>query len=138
VTGLLVPFTIDYRPLWTGLGVCGAYLAAGLSLTYYARRRLGARRWRKAHRAIPVAWALGAVHALGAGTDAGSLWLQAPIAVTVALVVVLLARRLTMRRPSAPARTRARVPAPARDPEPRTSKAPAPAALWLGSPQNRA
>ena len=39
---VLVPFTLDYRPLWTGLGILAAYGAAGLSLTYYARRRLGA------------------------------------------------------------------------------------------------
>ena len=45
----------------------------GLSLTYYARRRLGSRRWRNAHRLIPVAWALAAVHVIGAGTDVVSL-----------------------------------------------------------------
>ena len=64
---LLIPFTTSYRPVWTGLGICAAYLAAGLSLSYYARRRLGARRWRDAHRLIPVAWALAAVHVIGAG-----------------------------------------------------------------------
>ena len=45
--GLLVPFASSYRPVWTGLGVLAAYLAAALSLTYYARGRLGARRWRR-------------------------------------------------------------------------------------------
>ena len=46
IGGLLVPFTMGYRPVWTGLGVLGGYLAVALSLTYYARRRLGNRRWR--------------------------------------------------------------------------------------------
>ena len=63
---LLIPFTTGYRPVWTGLGICAAYLAAGLSLSYYARRRLGSRRWRTAHRLIPVAWALAAVHVISA------------------------------------------------------------------------
>jgi len=90
---LLVPFTLDYRPVWTGLGILAAYGAAGLSLTYYARRRLGARRWRSAHRFIPVAWALAAVHVLGAGTDAVSLWLQIVLAATLAAVTVLLVQR---------------------------------------------
>lgn len=93
LAGVLVPFATPYRPLFTGLGILAAYLAAALSLTYYARRRLGARRWREAHRLIPAAWALAAVHALGAGTDAGSLWLLAPMALTIGLAAIMLAYR---------------------------------------------
>jgi sulfoxide reductase heme-binding subunit YedZ len=73
LSGVLVPFATDYRPVWTGLAILAAYLTAGLSLTYYARRRIGARRWRNAHRLIPVAWAMAAVHVIGAGTDSASL-----------------------------------------------------------------
>ena len=90
---LLVPFTLDYRPLWTGLGILAAYGAAGLSLTYYARRRLGAKRWRKAHRLIPIAWALAAGHVIGSGTDVVSLWLQIVLAATIAAVTVLIVQR---------------------------------------------
>jgi sulfoxide reductase heme-binding subunit YedZ len=78
VLGVLVPFTMGYRPFWTGIGVVAGYLVAVLSLTYYLRRRIGARRWRLAHRFIPIAWALAAVHVIGAGTDAVSLWLDIP------------------------------------------------------------
>jgi len=88
-----LPFAMDYRPVWTGIGILAGYLAAGLSLTYYARRRLGARRWRAAHRLIPVAWAMAAVHVIGAGSDAGSLWLQVPLALTMALVLTLVGQR---------------------------------------------
>ena len=157
--GLLVPFAADYRPLWTGLGVLAAYLAAGLSLTYYARRRLGVRRWRRAHRFIPVAWALAAVHVAGAGTDAVSLWLQVPLALSAALVLALLAERVFgTRREARPAGGRApatghapaaqpapapRVetapppePAPRPDPERHPAAAPPPVPLWSrpGSP----
>jgi sulfoxide reductase heme-binding subunit YedZ len=93
VAGVLVPFTIGYRPLWTGLGICAGYLAAALSLTYYARSRLGARRWRKAHRLIPIAWALATVHVLGAGTDAGQAWLRVPLFAAIAAVAAMLAYR---------------------------------------------
>jgi methionine sulfoxide reductase heme-binding subunit len=94
LAGLLVPFAMSYRSFWTGLGVCGGYLAAALSLTYYARRRIGARRWRRAHRLIPIAWALAAAHVLGAGTDAGQAWLLAPLALGVGLVAVIVAYRV--------------------------------------------
>ena len=53
VVGIAVPFTISYRPLWVGMGIIGGYLAATLGLTYYARRRIGARRWRQMHRDGP-------------------------------------------------------------------------------------
>ena len=102
LTGILVPFAMDYRPVWTGVGILAGYLAAGLSLSYYARRRIGARRWRAAHRLIPVAWAMAAVHVIGSGTDAGSLWLQVPIALTMALVVTLLGHRLLGERSLGP------------------------------------
>jgi sulfoxide reductase heme-binding subunit YedZ len=90
---VLIPFTTGYRPLWTGLGILAAYGAVGLSLTYYARRRLGHRRWRNAHRFIPIAWALAAAHVIGAGTDVVSLWLQVILAATIAAIVVLIVQR---------------------------------------------
>ncbi len=93
LTQVLVPFTLDYRPVWTGLGICAAYGAAGLSLTYYVRRLLGAKRWRKAHRFIPVAWAFAAAQVIGAGTDVVSLWLQIVLAGTIAAVTVLIVQR---------------------------------------------
>ena len=119
LSGILVPFAMDYRPVWTGIGILAGYLAAGLSLSYYARRRLGARRWRTAHRLIPVAWAMAAVHVIGAGSDAGSLWLQVPLALTMALVLALVGQRVlgSVRRPA---------PRPARAPvAPRTPRMPA-------------
>jgi sulfoxide reductase heme-binding subunit YedZ len=65
-----VPFVMDYRPLFTGLGIVAGYLAAILGLTFYVRRRLGTKRWRKAHRLTPLVYLLAVGHALGAGTDA--------------------------------------------------------------------
>ncbi len=99
--GVLVPFAMGYRPLWTGLGILGGYLAVALSLSYYLRRRLGTRRWRSAHRFIPFAWALATVHVLGAGTDAGSVWLEAPLALSVGAIAILLGYRVVVgRRPA--------------------------------------
>jgi hypothetical protein len=59
---------------------------------------------------------MAAVHVIGAGTDAGSLWLQVPIALTMALALTLLGHRLLGDRPvrgGAPAPRRPRLPAPA-------------------------
>lgn len=70
VSGVTVPFSISYRPLWTGLGIIGGYLAAALGLSFYARKRIGARLWRRLHRATALVYALGLAHTLGSGTDA--------------------------------------------------------------------
>ena len=76
VAGVTVPFTMGFRPLFTGLGIVGGYLAALLGLSFYFRRRIGAKLWRKAHRATVVVYLLGLIHAFGAGTDASTVWFR--------------------------------------------------------------
>jgi methionine sulfoxide reductase heme-binding subunit len=80
--GITVPFAMDYEPVFTGLGIIAGYLAAILGLTFYARRRIGTRRWRNAHRLTPLVYVLGVIHTLGAGTDAGQPWLIALVLAT--------------------------------------------------------
>jgi sulfoxide reductase heme-binding subunit YedZ len=99
-----VPFSMSYRPAFTGLGIVAAYLAALLGLSFYARRRVGPRLWRRAHRATVLVYALGVVHALGAGSDASTPWLRWFLLVTGAPIVVLFLRRVTARRPAPLAR----------------------------------
>ena len=40
-------------------GIIGGYLAAALGLSFYARTRIGGKRWRKLHRATPLVYVLG-------------------------------------------------------------------------------
>jgi methionine sulfoxide reductase heme-binding subunit len=112
VVGILVPFATPYRPLWTGLGIIAAYLATGFGLSYYARRLVGARRWRKLHRFMPIVYVLAAVHMLGAGSDRGTIWLRGLVVATAVPIAILLALRLAeaYRRAGAAARS-AREPA---------------------------
>lgn len=77
VAGVTVPFALDHATFFTGLGVIAAYLAILLGLSFYARKRVGAKLWRKAHRATILVYVLGLVHALGAGSDTGSVWFLA-------------------------------------------------------------
>jgi sulfoxide reductase heme-binding subunit YedZ len=107
VKGLLVPFAMEYEPVYTGLGIIAGYIAAALGLSFYLRRRIGAKLWRKAHRATVVVYLLAIVHTLGAGTDAGSSLLRAFMLATGVPIVVLFVVRVRAAR-NAPAR-----PAPA-------------------------
>lgn len=98
VTGVVVPFALGFKAFYTGLGVIGAYLAALLGLSYYFRKRVGARLWRKAHRATVVVYLLGLVHALGAGSDAGAAWFRWWVILTTPVIGGLFAYRIVASR----------------------------------------
>jgi sulfoxide reductase heme-binding subunit YedZ len=104
LTGVLVPFTMGLEPAYTGLGTIAGYLALALGVSFYARRRIGAKLWRRAHRATVVVYVLALVHTLGAGTDAGSTWLRAFMLSTAAPIAVLFALRVRPVRKVVPAR----------------------------------
>jgi sulfoxide reductase heme-binding subunit YedZ len=94
IRGIAVPFAMAFRPLWTGLGILAGYLAALLGLSYYGRRRIGARLWRKAHRATVVVYLLGLLHAFGAGSDASAVWFRAWVLATAPVIGGLFAYRV--------------------------------------------
>lgn len=93
LAGVLVPFAAPHRALATGLGQLAALGLCGLGLTFYARRRLGTARWRRAHRFIPIPWALALVHGIAAGTDGTSAWFLASTLPVAGAALVLLASR---------------------------------------------
>jgi sulfoxide reductase heme-binding subunit YedZ len=89
-----VPGLIDYRPVAVAGGIVGGYLAALLTLGFYARRWIGVGRWRFLHRFSAVAWVLAVGHTLAAGSDAGAAWLRVPVLASVGIVAALLSARL--------------------------------------------
>lgn len=93
ITGIAVPFTLAYRPVWTGLGIMAGYLALLLGPTFYLRRRIGPRRWRQIHRVTVLVFALAVAHSLGSGTDGASLWFTTLVIACTAIVLLLLAIR---------------------------------------------
>ncbi|MFN8161128.1 MAG: ferric reductase-like transmembrane domain-containing protein [Solirubrobacterales bacterium] len=98
IGGVTIPFTMSYAPLWTGLGVVAGYLATLLGLTFYARRRIGAKLWRKAHRLTVVVYGLAVAHTIGAGTDASTPWMRWWLVLTVPPIAVLFAVRVVSAR----------------------------------------
>lgn len=93
LAGIAVPFALHSQPVSTGLGIIGAWLAAILGLSYYARRWIGVATWRRLHRWTLLAYALSVVHTLGAGTDAGSAWFLVLLAAVSAPPLALIAWR---------------------------------------------
>jgi methionine sulfoxide reductase heme-binding subunit len=135
IADIAIPFVSSYKTLWTSMGIVAGWGLMLLGLSYYARRWIGAVRWRKLHRFTALVWIAGLVHALGEGTDAGQVWFLAMIALVaipaLALLVVRLARsagaaagpaapataQTSKNRPSGPALTTGVVPIPASRPQ---------------------
>ena len=114
IADVSIPFVSSYKTFWTTLGIVSGWSLIVLGLSYYARRWVGAVRWRKLHRFTALAWLAGLVHALGEGTDAGQLWFLAMVALVAIPALALLATRLGRAGGGAPAGPPA--------PQPHTSK----------------
>ena len=111
IADVLVPFAFGYQRLWTTVGIFAGYGLMALGLSYYARKRIGPARWRKAHRFTALAWVMGIAHSLGEGTDAGTAWFLVLMGVAVVPTAVLLVARLAGVRRRVPDRRPAARPA---------------------------
>src|ERR1700748_3217159 len=94
IADIAIPFVSSYTTFSPPRGIVGGWGLALLGLSYYARRWIGAVRWRKLHRFTALAWLAGLAHTLGEGTDAGQLWFLAMIALVTIPALILLATRL--------------------------------------------
>lgn len=96
--GISVPFALSYRPLYTGIGIIGGYAIMLLGPSFYLRRRIGPKRWRRLHPMLILAWVLAAVHTLGAGSDEGQIWLRAIVLAPIPAIAYLGVVRLATRK----------------------------------------
>lgn len=99
LAGIALPFALDYRPLWTGVGIVAGWLALLLASSFYVRKRIGVRTWRWLHRWTLAVYLLALAHVVGAGTDGRSPWMLALLVLLVTPNVFALAYRAL---PSAP------------------------------------
>ena len=105
LAGIALPFHLSYQPLWTGTGIIAAWLAAILGLSFYARKRIGAKTWHWLHRWTLAVYVLAVGHAIGAGTDGRSTWMLAMLALLTAPIIFAFSyRMLPTGRPHRPGR----------------------------------
>jgi predicted ferric reductase len=91
---LVVPFLGTHRPFWLGLGAVAVDLLAVITVVSLLRGRVGPRVFRAVHWLTYALWPLSVLHALGDGTDAGTLWMDAVVAVCTGVVAVAVTWRL--------------------------------------------
>lgn len=90
----VVPFLGSYRPIWQGLGTVAVDLLIVIVITSLLRQRLGVRTFRVIHWTTYLLWPIAMAHALGNGTDTGSLWFMAFAGVCALLVMIAVVFRL--------------------------------------------
>jgi hypothetical protein len=101
---LLVPGLAEYRPLWTGLGIAAAELAAVVAASFAVRKRMGTKNWRRLHYASYAVFAAATAHGVAAGSDTGRPWATGLYVGAVAAVAAATAFR-ALAGPPTPARS---------------------------------
>lgn len=71
---LVVPGLVTYRPAATAAGVVGAWLFAVVVGSFWVRKRIGMRTWRRLHWLTYGLFALATFHGIAAGTDTARPW----------------------------------------------------------------
>jgi sulfoxide reductase heme-binding subunit YedZ len=94
LAGIALPFQLDYRPVWTGIGIIAGWLALILGLSFYVRKWIGTKTWRWLHRWTLAVYLLALGHAVGAGTDGRSTWMLAMLALLTAPIVFAFTYRM--------------------------------------------
>jgi methionine sulfoxide reductase heme-binding subunit len=94
LAGVTLPFALGYRPLFTGIGVIAGWLAAILGLSFYARKWIGAKTWRRMHRFTILVYVLALGHVVGAGTNGRSPWMLALLTALTAPIVFAFTYRV--------------------------------------------
>jgi predicted ferric reductase len=69
VSQVLVPFTAPTMTFWVGIGGVAWYLSLLVTVTFYARRKIGMHAFRWIHTFSLVAFAGAAMHGIYSGTD---------------------------------------------------------------------
>lgn len=93
LAGLLVPGLVSYRPAAVAAGVISAWLFAVVAASFWVRRRVGIRWWRRLHWLTYALFGLATLHGLAAGTDTTRPWARALYLCALGSVVAATAWR---------------------------------------------
>ncbi len=110
VFDLVVPFVAPYEPLMVGLGIVAAWLSAAVTGSFWARKYIGQKAWRKLHFASFAAYVLSWFHGITAGTDTRLMPVTMLYSVSMSVVLALLLYRIASARSKKSARHRQQVP----------------------------
>lgn len=95
VSQIFMPFsTVDYRPIWVGIGQIGFYIWLIVTLSFYIRSSIGQKTWRGIHYLSFAMYIMALFHGLFSGTDSGAGWAQWYYWVSAGSLLFLLIHRI--------------------------------------------
>lgn len=97
---ILVPFASDSEPLLNAIGVLAAWSLVAITASFWLRRRVGQRTWRRLHYVSFASWLLALVHGYAQGTDTFVPFVNAIYVLSAAVVAGLLTYRIGSRSDS--------------------------------------
>jgi sulfoxide reductase heme-binding subunit YedZ len=74
LAALVVPGLVAYRPAAVAAGVVGGWLFMLITASFWLRKRIGVRAWRRLHWFTYALFGLATIHGVTAGTDATQPW----------------------------------------------------------------
>jgi predicted ferric reductase len=96
---VLLPFnSLNYRPLWVGIGQLSLYLGLVVSLSFYVRKQIKPRTWRLIHYLSFAQFLMVLVHGIYSGTDAAAPWAIQVYYWSAAGLVFLFIYRMLVKR----------------------------------------
>jgi len=103
---MVVPGLAPYAPLAVATGQLACYVMAAVVASFYLRRRIGQRAWRRLHYLTFLAFAGATAHGVAAGTDSRTAWAWWVYVAMTMVVMFLLTYRIVVsaagRRAEAP------------------------------------
>ncbi|MBE7519838.1 MAG: ferric reductase-like transmembrane domain-containing protein [Thermoflexaceae bacterium] len=94
---ILLPFASDSEPLLTAVGVVAAWSLVAITASFWLRRHIGPRAWRRLHYLSFASWLLSLVHGFAQGTDTAIPFVSAIYILSAAIVAGLLTYRIGSR-----------------------------------------
>ncbi len=91
---ILVPFTDQYRPLFTGFGILTLYGLVLIVVTSYFREKISVKAWRQVHYASFPMFILVTMHGILTGTDSTSEWAILIYLIPTTLFILLVLKRI--------------------------------------------
>lgn len=75
---ILMPFgSVNYHPVWVGIGQIAFYVWAIISATFYVRQWIGSKTWKYIHYISFFNFIIAVMHGIASGTDTTMDWAQA-------------------------------------------------------------
>lgn len=74
LAALVVPGLVSYRPAAVAVGVVASWLFVVITASFWVRKRIGTKVWRRLHWLTFALFAAATIHGVAAGTDTSQPW----------------------------------------------------------------